>query len=76
MLATYRQLARFDRRILEAHERVAVQKARLRELKSRPECSDAEGLLCVLEQSLEVMIQYRAALIEELRDIVCWPFRS
>jgi hypothetical protein len=68
--ASYRQLASFNRRIADGRERVAVQKARVLELKGRPAYGDAEGLLRVLERSLQLMIQYRAMLLDELMS---WP---
>ena len=37
---------------------------------SRPAYGDAEGLLRVLERSLQLMIQYRAMLLDELMS---WP---
>jgi hypothetical protein len=60
----------FNRRIADGRERVAVQKARVLELKGRPAYGDAEGLLRVLERSLQLMIQYRAMLLDELMS---WP---
>lgn len=68
--ASYRQLASFNRRIVDGRERVAVQKARVLELKGRVAYGDAEGLLRVLEGSLQLMIQYRAMLLDELMR---WP---
>jgi hypothetical protein len=73
MLATYRQLTRFERRIAETHRRITVQKARVCELEDATRRRDAEGLLWVLEQSLRVMTQYRNILIQEL---IRWPHRS
>jgi hypothetical protein len=68
--AEYRQLARFNRRIVEGRERVAVQKARVSERRNRPGRNDAEALLRVLERSLRLKIQYRDMLIKELMR---WP---
>jgi hypothetical protein len=49
---------------------IAVQRARVVELKGRPAYPDALGLLRVLERSLQLMIQYRAMLLDEL---MTWP---
>jgi hypothetical protein len=68
--AEYRELARFNRRIVEGRERVAVQKARISERRNQPGRGDAEGLLRVLERSLRLKIQYRDLLIKELMR---WP---
>ena len=68
--AEYRQLARFNRRIVEGRERVAVQKARVSERRNWPGRSDAEALLRVLERSLRLKIQYRDLLI---KDLMRWP---
>jgi hypothetical protein len=68
--AEYRQLARFNRRIVEGRERVAVEKARVSERSNRSGRGDAEGLLRVLERSLRLKIQYRDLLIKELMR---WP---
>jgi hypothetical protein len=64
--ASYQQLASFNRRIADGRERIAVQKARVLELKGRPVYGDAKGLLRVLERSLQLMIQYQAVLPDEL----------
>jgi len=69
--ATYRELAKFNRRIVEGRDRVAVQRARVVERQHRPGCGDPEGLLRVFERSLQVKIQYRAMLIKELMGR--WP---
>jgi len=66
MLATYRQLTRFERRIAETHRRITAQKARVCELEDTRRRRNAEGLLSVLEQSLRVMKQYRDILMKEL----------
>ena len=51
-----RQLASFNRRIADGRERVAVQKARVLELKGgHPAYGDPEGLLGMLERSLQFM---------------------
>ncbi|HJZ31540.1 MAG TPA: hypothetical protein VKF35_10565 [Hyphomicrobiaceae bacterium] len=63
---TYRLLAKFNRRIVEGRARVAVQRAQVVERRNRPGCGDPEGLLRVLERSLQAKIQYRAMLIKEL----------
>jgi len=68
--ASYRQLASFNRRIVDGRQRVAVQRARVVELKGRPAYAGALGLLRVLERSLHLMIQYRAMLLDEL---MTWP---
>ena len=57
----YPELARFDRSILEARERVAVLRARFVEGETW-----IEDLLRMLERSLLLKLQYRAMLIEEL----------
>ena len=59
--AEYTELARFDRSILEARERVTVLRARFVEGETW-----IEDLLRMLERSLLLKLQYRAMLIEEL----------
>ena len=47
-----------------------MQRVRVLELKGRPAYPDALGLLRVLVRSLQLMIQYRAMLLDEL---MTWP---
>ena len=70
--ATYRQLAKFNRRIAEGRDRVAVERARVVE-RSRHDGADPEGLLSVFERSLQAKIQYRAMLMRELEGMVQLP---
>lgn len=70
--ATYRELAKFNRRIAEGRDRVAVQRARLVDADGRG-CGDPEGLLSVLERSLAAKIQYRALLMRELDGMAQLP---
>ena len=70
--ATYRQLAKFNRRIAEGRDRIALQRARVVEA-NRHDGGDPEGLLRVLERSLQAKIQYRAMLMRELEDMVPLP---
>lgn len=70
--ATYRQLAKFNRRIAEGRDRVALERARVVE-RSRRDGGDPEGLLSVLERSLQAKIQYRAMLMRELEGMVQLP---
>src|SRR6185295_2704289 len=70
--ATYRELAKFNRRIAEGRDRVAVQRARLVDADGHG-CGDPAGLLSVLERSLAAKIQYRALLMRELDGMVQLP---
>jgi hypothetical protein len=70
--AAYRELAKFNRRIAEGRDRVAVQRARLVDADGRGG-GDPEGLLSVFERSLQARIQYRALLMKELDGIVQLP---
>jgi hypothetical protein len=70
--ATYRELAKFNRRIAEGRDRVAVQRARVVD-RDRRGCGDPEGLLRVFERSLQVKMQYRAMLMKELDGMVQLP---
>jgi hypothetical protein len=70
--AAYRELAKFNRRIAEGRDRVAVQRARLVDADARGG-GDPEGLLSVFERSLQAKIQYRALLMKELDGIMQPP---
>jgi len=70
--AAYRELAKFNRRIAEGRDRVAVQRARVVD-RDRRRCGDPEGLLRVFERSLQVKMQYRAMLMKELDGMVQLP---
>jgi hypothetical protein len=81
--AAYRELAKFNRRIAEGRDRVALQRSRVVESSERG-CGDPAGLLSVLERSLRAKIQYRAMLMKELdgevqfrltRRAAGWPRR-
>jgi hypothetical protein len=67
--ATYRELAKFNRRIAEGRDRVALQRARVVESSERG-CGDPEGLLSVFERSLQAKMEYRAMLMKELDGVV------
>jgi hypothetical protein len=69
--AAYRELAKFNRRIAEGRDRVAVQRARVAD-KDRRGCGAPE-LLRVFERSLQAKIQYRAMLMKELDGMVQLP---
>ena len=71
--AAYRELAKFNRRIAEGRDRVALQRARVVE-RSEHGCGDPEGLLSVFERSLQAKVEYRAMLMKELDGVV--QFRS
>ena len=66
----YRRLARTNRRIADARERVDQQKVRVLELNGRPECGDAVVTRRRLDRSLRLMTQQRAVLV---RQLVHWP---
>jgi len=70
--AAYRELAKFNRRIAEGRDRVAVQRAHLVDADGRGG-ADPEGLLSVFERSLQAKIQYRALLMKELDGVVQLP---
>jgi hypothetical protein len=70
--AAYRELAKFNRRIAEGRDRVAVQRARVVD-RDRRRSGDPEGLLRVFERSLQVKMQYRAMLMKELDGMVQLP---
>lgn len=69
--AAYRELAKFNRRIAEGRDRVALQRARV--VDDRRSCGDPEGLLRVFERSLQAKIQYRVMLMKELDGMVQLP---
>ena len=69
--AAYRELAKFNRRIAEGRDRVALQRARVAD--DRRGCGDPEGLLRVFERSLQAKIQYRLMLMKELDGMVQLP---
>jgi hypothetical protein len=71
-LAAYRELAKFNRRIAEGRNRVAVQRALVVD-RDRRGCGDSEGLLRVFERSLQAKMQYRAMLMKELDGMVQLP---
>jgi hypothetical protein len=66
----YRRLARTNRLIVHARERVDQQKSRVLQLSGLPECGEAVRLLRALDRALRLMLQYRAMLIRRLMQ---WP---
>jgi hypothetical protein len=66
----YRRLARANRLIAHARERVDQQKSRVLELSGLPECGEAVLLLRALDRALRLMLQHRAVLIRRLMN---WP---
>ena len=66
----YRRLASANRRIVDARDRIDLQKALVIELSGRRERRDAVVLLRALKRSLRLMLYQRALLIRQLMN---WP---
>ena len=66
----YRRLARANRLIAHARERVDQQKSRVLELSGSPQCGEAVLLLRALDRALRLMLRHRAGLIRRLMQ---WP---